>query len=578
MSKKNITVLGIHLWHDSGAAIVQNGKVCAAINEDKIINKKHASGYPIKSIEEVFKIAKIEYGEIDAISITGAVESKFPKPFGRFPNFSNGFLLSSWLTNNEKGIESAIIHNQKFGRLEGLVSTLTKLGILFDDLIFVEHHLAHAASAYYLSPWNFDEEVLILTADGVGDGISSTVNIGHKGIISRVNNSETDYFNSLGGELYAAITGYLGMDGANHAGKLMGLSPYGKATNCLDKIKSIIEIDKNNPLKFKKKILASSWGGEGQSELHKLLKNQRFDNIAAATQLWYETLITKWVSNAIEKTGIRKIACAGGNFQNMKANRKIFSLDDVDDAFFCPAPGDDGLAVGAALQGYYEIVERDGIKPIKNALKDNYFGSSFTNEEIKSTLKKLNMFESAEYVEDIDSEIGEILANSESIIARFSGRMEWGPRALGNRSILANPSDPQTIIKINKAIKMRDFWMPFAPSILKTRIKDYLVDPIEAPYMILAFDTTEKRKEISATLHPYDLSCRPQTVSSEYNSGYEKVIKSFESKTGIGGILNTSFNIHGFPLVWDPENAVNTLNNSSLDMLAIGNYLVKRKN
>jgi carbamoyltransferase len=576
MSKKNITVLGIHLWHDSGASIVRNGKVCAAINEDKIINVKHASGYPIKSIEEVFKIANIGYDEIDVISVTGVAESKFPKHFGRFPNFSNGFLLSSWLTNNEKGIESVITHNQKFGRLEGLVNTLTKLGILFDDLIFVEHHLAHAATAYYLSPWNFDEKILVLTADGNGDGISSTVNIGHKGTISRIDNSETDYFNSLGGALYAGITGYLGMEWGNHAGKLMGLAPYGKASKCLDKIKNIIEIDENNPLKFKNKT--SAWGGAGQSKLNELLKNQRFDNIAAATQSWYETLITKWVSNAIKETGIRKIACAGGNFQNMKANRKIFSLDNVDDIFFCPAAGDDGLAVGAALQGYYEIVERDGIKPIKNALKGNYFGSSFTNEEIKTTLKKLDMFENAEYIEDIDSEIGEILANSESVIARFSGQMEWGPRALGNRSILANPSSHHTIRKINKAIKMRDFWMPFAPSILKTRIKDYLVDPIEAPYMILAFDTTEKRKEISATLHPYDFSCRPQTVSTEYNSGYEKVIKSFESKTGIGGILNTSFNIHGFPLVWDPENALNTLNNSSLDMLAIGNYLVKRKN
>ncbi len=237
---------------------------------------------------------------------------------------------------------------------------------------------------------------------------------------------------------------------------------------------------------------------------------------------------------------------------------------------------DEGLAVGAALKGYFEIALRDGIKPVKEPLKSNYFGSSFTNDQIKDALKNHDMLDKAQYVDDIDDEVGELLATSDMVVARFSGRLEWGPRALGNRSILANPSDPRIVRKINNAIKMRDFWMPFGPSILSTRIDDYLVDPINSPYMMLAFDTTEKRDDISAALHPYDFTSRPQTVTPEYNSGYEKVLKSFESKTGIGGVLNTSFNIHGYPIVWDPERALDTLNNSSLDALAIGNYLVRK--
>ena len=576
MSKNNITVLGINFWHDAGAALVQDGRIIAAINEEKIVNIKHASGYPKNSIEEVFKISKIDPSEVNIVAIAGAAESKFPKPFGRFPNFSNGFLLTSWITSNEKGIETVILHNQKFGSLNGLIPVFTKLDISFDDLIFVEHHLAHAATAYYLSHWNFDEKILILTADGSGDGISSTVNIGNKGEIIRVENSETDYFNSLGGALYTQIPRYLGMEGGNDAGKVMGLAPYGKAEICIDSIKKIIEIDKTNPLKFKNKMMAST--AAMQPKLYELLKKHRFDNIAAATQSWFESLIIQWVCNAIEKTGIRKIACAGGNFLNITANRKIISLDDVDDIFFCPAAGDDGLAVGAALQGYYEIIKKDGIKPIKNSLKSNYFGSSFSNEQIRDELKKHDMLDEAVYVDDIDAEIGELLSTSDVIIARFNGRLEWGPRALGNRSILANPSKSNVIRKINRAIKMRDFWMPFGPSILESRICDYLIDPIKSPYMILTFDTTEKRNEFAAAIHPYDFTCRPQTVSSEYNLEYEGVLKSFESKTGIGGILNTSFNIHGYPLVWNPDRALNTLKNSSLDILAIGNYLVKRKN
>jgi len=576
MSKKNITVLGIHLWHDSGAAIVQNGKVCAAINEDKIINKKHASGYPIKSIEEVFKIAKIEYGEIDAISITGAVESKFPKPFGRFPNFSNGFLLSSWLTNNEKGIESAIIHNQKFGRLEGLVSTLTKLGILFDDLIFVEHHLAHAASAYYLSPWNFDEEVLVFTADGAGDGISSTISTAHKGEINRLKDSVTLYYDSVGLILYSNITTFLGMDGDFDHYKVMGLAPYGKAEKCIDIIKNMIDVDKTNPLKFKN--LIGPHGIPSQVTLRRILSDHRFDNIAAACQTWFEKLITNWIRAGIKKTGIRKIACAGGDFMNVKTNKLILEMDEVDEIFVCPASGDEGLAVGAALQANFELSLQEGRISSKTSLNDLYFGTSFSNEQIEKILKENNLLDEAQFIDDVDSEVGELLSKEDNIIARFSGQMEWGPRGLGNRSILANASNLEITRKLNHAIKMRDFWMPFGPSILQDRLDDYLVNGKHSPHMIMAFDTTNNRKDITAAIHPFDLTCRPQTVSSKENAGYTNVLKSFESKTGIGGILNTSFNLHGFPIVFNPETAISTFKNSALDYLALGNYLLKKKN
>ena len=575
MSRNNITVLGIHYFiHDAGAALVQNGKVLASINEEKIRNVKHCGGYPTKSIGEVFKIAKLDPSEVDAVAIVGIMGEKILPLTEMFPNYRSLFSYFSLLTGHKKGIELLTSYLQRIKKIDAIKNELTKLGIPLNEIIFVEHHAAHAAAACYLSPWDLDEEVMVLTLDGQGDGISSTVNIGHKGEIRRVENSETSYYNSLAQSFYSQITAHLGMDWGFDAYKVMGLAPYGKPELSIDRIKQIIDIDKTNPLKFRNKI--DAYMRAMQPKLRDLLKNDRFDNIAAATQSWFETLITKWVSNAVEKTGIRKIACAGGSFLNVKSKRKILSLDDVDDVFFCPAASDEGLAVGAALKGYFEIALRDGIKPVKEHLKSNYFGSSFTNDQIKDALKNHDMLDKAQYVDDIDDEVGELLATSDMVVARFSGRLEWGPRALGNRSILANPSDPRIVRKINNAIKMRDFWMPFGPSILSTRIDDYLVDPINSPYMMLAFDTTEKRDDISAALHPYDFTSRPQTVTPEYNSGYEKVLKSFESKTGIGGVLNTSFNIHGYPIVWDPERALDTLNNSSLDALAIGNYLVRK--
>ena len=240
--------------------------------------------------------------------------------------------------------------------------------------------------------------------------------------------------------------------------------------------------DNTNSLIFKNKL-----GGihyfQQSVRIEKSLRNQRFDNIAAAMQELYETLTLTWVKNAIKKTGIHKLAFAGGNFQNVKANQKILSLEEVDDAFFCPAASDEGLAVGAALQGYFVLAFKDGIVPNKVPLKKPYFGSSFSNDEIKHSLEKNNLLIKSTFVDDIDEEVGELISKQDNVVARFSGKMEWGPRALGNRSILADPSDQNMIRKINQAIKKRDFWMPFAPSILSNRLDDYLENSRDSPYI-----------------------------------------------------------------------------------------------
>ena len=217
-----------------------------------------------------------------------------------------------------------------------------------------------------------------------------------------------------------------------------------------------------------------------------------------------------------------------------------------------------------------------GRKPEKTSLQSIYFGTAFSNDEISEILKKHDLLKNSQYFDNIDEEVGELLSKNDTIVARFSDKMEWGPRGLGNRSILANPSNPMITRKINHAIKMRDFWMPFGPSILTSRMPEYVKDSRNSPYMILAFDTTEKRNDLIAAIHPFDFTCRPQSVDSDHNPNYEKLIKSFESKTGIGAVLNTSFNLHGFPIVYDPETAISTFMNSKLDALSIGNYLLKK--
>jgi len=282
----------------------------------------------------------------------------------------------------------------------------------------------------------------------------------------------------------------------------------------------------------------------------------------------------KWVRAAVKKTGIHDLVFAGGSALNVKANKVIREMPEVDSAFFYPASDDGGTPVGAALEAYNRYCEANGVKPVRREIKDLYYGMEYSNDYVKDLLKKKAWLKKASFIDNIDEEVGEMIAKG-NIIARCTGRVEWGPRALGNRSILADPRDLKVIGKINFAIKQRDFWMPFAVSILEERMKDYLINAKFAPYMIEAFDTTEKVDDIIAGTHPFDKTARPQIVN-EWNPSYKKIIQTFEARTGIGAVLNTSFNLHGYPLIGTPDVALITLENSGLKWLAMGNYLIKK--
>lgn len=569
MAKRNVTVLGVNDGHDAGAAIVRNGKVLAAIQEERLVNVKHYSGVPRESIKAVLKVAKIHPSEIDIIAIVGLIRTVAPLMEEKSLKVKLFNKLSPYLANHTFAkLFRKFLH--KFRKMEELRKIFVELKIEDKEVMFIEHHLSHASCAYRMSPWSDNEPVLILTADGAGDLLSATVNIGQKGEINRI--ASTLYYHSLGNVFYSEITRYLGMKPWDHEYKVMGLAPYGNPEYCIEKIKKIIRINPQKPLEFQNII--GKYREYVQQKFKKLLEGQRFDNIAAATQLWFEILITNWVRNAIEVTGIHKVACAGGLFLNIKANKRILEMPEVEDAFFFPPAGDDGTPIGAALQAYYAYCLREGLRPEKHPLEDLYYGLAYEDEYIKDVLKKTDWIDKAEYYDEIDSIVGELIAKGK-VIARFDGRFEFGPRALGNRSILADARDYKTVWKVNFMIKHRDFWMPFAPTILEERMHEYLKNPRPARYMILSFDTTEKRDDIVAAIHPRDFTCRPQTLN-EWNPKYRKVLKTFEEITGVGGLLNTSFNLHGYPIVGTPEMAVWTFENSKLDALAIGNFLVIR--
>jgi len=555
---------------------VQDGKVLAAISEERIRNEKHYFGFPEEAIVEVVKLSGVKTEEIDLIAFSAYSFSHNPSKNER------GLMVDLFET------VSPYFHDTGFARQlskflgktrqKQMLRFLEKYGLDNKEVIYLEHHSSHAAVAYRLSPFSYDEKVLVLTCDGVGDGASATVSIGEDGEIKRI--AESSAYDSLGW-FYSAITVYLGMRGFDHEYKVMGLAPYGrydigvdKERPLLGKMQSLIKINSNNKLRFEN--TAGAWGEKLEKKLCNLLAMERFDNVAAAAQKHLEDILVDWVEAAIHETGAKKLATSGGTFLNVKANKILREKFRDVEMFFNPICDDAGLPVGAALEGYYRLCKRDGKKPEKTELGSLYWGSEWTEEDIEKAIDRRGWKTTAKRIENMEETIPRLL-KSGFVVARFDGRAEFGPRALGNRTIMADPRDYNVTRKLNYMIKMRDFWMPFAPSILSETKAEFLVNAREAPYMVEAFDTTERRNDIVAAVHPYDNTCRPQTVAKEWNPSYYRTLELWREITGVGAILNTSFNLHGYPIVNSPEQALWTMENSYLDYLAIGKWLIQNK-
>ena len=561
-------VLGIHDGHSAAACVYEDGRLRAATQEERLNRVKNWSGLPEKSIRTVLELSHMKVTDIDVVAMNG---HHMPYPKDRHAVMdeyrrtgSVGMSVKKFLRHTY--LRTAYQDKRKRERSAGL----EKLGIQRDKVVYVDHHMAHAAAAYY-GLANFDDDILVLTNDGAGDGICATVNIGRKGKVERI--AQVPESESIG-NIYAMVTFILGMVPLEHEYKLMGMAPYAHeehARPIYESLRRLMEFDKKNPMVWRR-VGDCPETYFSYNYLTKLLELKRFDTICAGLQRFTEEMLGTWVKNCVEKTGIRKLALSGAVFMNVKANKVIMDLPEVESLYVFPSCGDETNAMGAAYWAYTQKADPTTVEPLDGL----YLGRSFDNEEIRKVLPDMAGYR-WEYFDDIEAEAARLLAEGQ-VVARFKGRSEFGARALGNRSILADPMRQNLIREINDMIKSRDFWMPFAPSMLPDAAKEYLINPknVDAPYMILAFDTTEKRSDLPAALHPYDFTARPQVVKKKTNPDYYHLIEEFQKRTGRGVVLNTSFNLHGFPIVDSPEDALDVLHRSGLRYLALGNYMVRK--
>lgn len=572
-------ILGIlYLDHDPAACLFRDGKIIAMAEEERFIRVKHADGYfPINAIRFCLKQGNVEMKGIDFIAIgwdVNAYVDRIPAFFSRLREEYKDIIDYGSVKWQEKIIER--FQPENYTAL--IIKELVKNGFKKEDIPkieYVDHHYSHAMTAYYCSGF---EDAIVITVDGHGQENCTVLWKMQNGRFERI--KEFNIPQSLGW-YYAAFTKFLGFRVYDGEGKTMGLAPYGKPNKKyrqhIDRILKLTEdgyeIDptyicygKKTHDKYYTDKFSDAFGDKPQNgnftEDHK--------DIAFESQDKLEEAALNLVNFLIRKTNIKNLCMAGGVALNCKMNGYIWKNTDLDNIFIQPVSADDGTTFGAAMAVY---LKHGGNPKNFEKLDHVYLGPEYTNEEIEEALKKFNL--SYERVKDIEKKAAALLADGR-IIGWFHGRMEVGPRALGSRSILADPRKEEMKDLLNNRVKFREPWRPFCPSLLYEKADDYLIKPHESPFMILTFHIKEDKKgKVPAIVH-VDGTARPQLVKKEINTRYWKLIKEFGNLTGESIILNTSFNIKGEPIVCTPEDAINCFLNTGIEALAIGDFLVRK--
>ena len=592
-------ILGISaFYHDSAATILIDGKIIAAAQEERFTRKKHDSSYPFNAIEFVLNYAKIKLNDVDQIIF-------FEKPFLKFER-----LLETYVAFAPRGFKSfckamPIWLKEKLYQKKLLFSELKKHDGDFKDdkkIYFSEHHLSHAASAFFPSPF---KEAIILTADGVGEWATTTVAVGKNNNLEI--KKEIHFPHSLG-LLYSAFTYYTGFKVNSGEYKLMGLAPYGTPIY-EDKIKSnLIDIKEDGTfhldqsyfnyatgLTMTNKKFHDLFGQKPRDSKVDKLKQFHMD-IASSIQKVTEDIMIKLAKSLRKEFNISNLCLAGGVALNCVANGKILKEKIFDNIWIQPAAGDAGGSLGAALALWH--IEQNNPRKVNltDDMQGSFLGPEYTQKEIEEQLEIIG----AKYKTLDEDELIEKVANDISngkAIGWFQGRMEFGPRALGNRSILGDPRSSEMQKNLNLKVKYRESFRPFAPSILKSDLKDWFDINVDSPYMLLVANINKnkiiemneeqkklfgidklniKRSEIPAVTH-VDYSARIQTVHENTNRKYFKLIKKFKEKTNCPVIVNTSFNVRGEPIVNTPLDAFNCFMGTELDKLVIGNCYLDKK-
>jgi carbamoyltransferase len=596
-------ILGISAYyHDSAAAVIVDGEIIAAAHEERFTRKKHDASFPVHAVKYVLEESGIDPESLQAVVF-------YEKPLIKFER-----LLETYHAFAPLGLKSFLVAipawvSEKLFMKKMLRAELNKIHKADYRLLFPEHHLSHAASAFYPSPF---EEAAILTIDGVGEWATST--IGH-GKGNRIEIKKELHFPHSVGLLYSAFTYYTGFRVNSGEYKLMGLAPYGdpgaeQVNDFIQIIKDhLVDIRQDGSIILNMKYFSYATGlrmtddkkwerlfgippRREESEL-----TQDYMNMALAIQQVTEEIVVRLARTAKELTGSRNLVMAGGVALNSVANGRLLSEGIFDDIWIQPAAGDAGGAIGAALAAWHIWKGKERkIGPRSDAMKGAFLGPAFQNDDILKIIRKYD----AEYQLYTDfEELIKVVAGYISkgkVVGWFQGRMEYGPRALGNRSILGDARDPEMQKKMNLKIKFREGFRPFAPAVIEEDIRDYFVLDRPSPYMLLVVPVNKGRclalpgdynsmnlydklyhvrSDIPAVTH-VDYSARLQSVSHDTNPRFWRLINEFKKQTGYSVIINTSFNVRGEPIVCSPDDAYRCFMRTEMDYLVLGDYLLDK--
>ncbi len=584
-------IIGIYPGHNATVGLFVDGVCRRILHEEKFTNVKNQGGFPDKALREVLReltgappdavvfpgrLMFLHWAGKPAAGVSMAVEGASQSRMRRLYNWLEYRTGWKWLFT---GLRNTLLERVVTPRArEAMLSLLeSQYGLERRIVRFVDHHLCHALTPVFFHGLDGESEpLLLMTLDGDGDKACSK--------IYRFNptNGKLDLlasspFDASPGLLYLRMTEFLGMKANEHEYKVMGLAAYVSEEKyyrrAYERLKPLIRVNQET-LCFESPFNTN----DAHLYYRRWLVGERFDNLAAALQRVTEEVVTEWIRAAVRRTGLRRVCLSGGVFMNVKLNQRIMTMPEIERLHIMPSCGDESLVIGAAAAVSREHGER--LTPIRSM----YSGVEYEEDALSEKILALGRKWVVRRPDDIDMEIARLLAEFR-IVALFRGAGEWGARSLCHRAVLGNASDFATFYEVNDAIKMRDFWMPFAPTILEEWAPRYIAgwdryaDKVgsSTEYMILTFDSTPMaRKHLRAAIHPKDHTLRPQIVGGDADPGIRRILKLYEALTGMGGVLNTSLNLHGYPLVGTVEQAMDTFEQSGLRYMAIGPYLVSK--
>ncbi len=586
-----MNILGISaFYHDSAACLVQDGNIVSAVQEERFTRKKHDFNFPANAIRFCLENSGLTVNDIDYVAF-------YDKPFLKFER-----LLETYLTYAPRGIKSFIKSMPLWIKQKLWMKELIKKELGYEGkVLFPEHHESHAASAFYPSPF---QRSAILTLDGVGEWTTTSFGTGKDNTIHLI--ADIKYPHSLG-LLYSAFTYYTGFKVNSGEYKVMGLAPYGEPKYVDLILRELVDLKDDGSFKMNMDYFNYNAGLTMTNEkFHKLFGGaprkpeselrQRDMDLARSVQEVTEMIMLRMAKHVKKETGEKYLCLAGGVALNCVANGKILRENIFDDIWIQPAAGDAGGALGAALFVWYQYLNNERrTDGINDAQKGSYLGPEFSDSEIENYLTKNNIPFTKHSEEFIIEKTAELI-NGQNVIGWFQGKMEFGPRALGSRSIIGDARSPEMQRKMNLKIKYRESFRPFAPSVLYHKVAEYFELDRPSPYMLLVADVVKNkrkevpnynelrgleklntvRSEVPAVTH-VDYSARIQTVHKETNPKYFNLLNMFNEKYGCGVIINTSFNVRGEPIVCTPDDAYKCFMRTEMDYLVMGNFILDKK-